>query len=142
MRIEIDTITIDSKHDLDLVYRNLLVHLRKLKLDYYADAGLNRKRHAISYVCNREDVQNAVIPFLNPYRPEPKKEELLPKLDVFQAYARGVQIEMENDGLLAIDIVKVAYLLLKQNLDEAKDFYDTEQKVNELIQRAEKLLED
>ncbi|MDX5853537.1 hypothetical protein SIM22_05240 [Bacillus cereus group sp. BfR-BA-01363] len=56
--------------------------------------------------------------------------------------AEKIEHEMREMGYMSSDIVVVAYFLLKNNIDKAEGQMNVENKLQEMIRRAEELLKE
>jgi len=56
--------------------------------------------------------------------------------------AEKIEHEMREMGYMSSDIVVVAYLLLKNNIEKAEGQMNVDNKLQEMIRRAEELLKD
>ncbi|HFJ9376698.1 TPA: hypothetical protein ACGW65_000950 [Bacillus paranthracis] len=56
--------------------------------------------------------------------------------------AEKIEHEMREMGCMSSDIVVVAYLLLKNNIEKAEGQMNVDNKLQEMIRRAEELLKD
>lgn len=56
--------------------------------------------------------------------------------------AQKIEHEMREMGYMSSDIVVVAYFLLKNNIEKAEGQMNVENKLQEMIRRAEELLKD
>ncbi|HDR7922292.1 hypothetical protein P7D15_01380 [Bacillus cereus] len=60
----------------------------------------------------------------------------------YKNHAEKIEHEMREMGYMSSDIVVVAYFLLKNNIDKAEGQINVENKLQEMMQRAEKLLKE
>lgn len=56
--------------------------------------------------------------------------------------AEKIEHEMREMGYMSSDIVVVAYFLLKNNIDKAEGQINVENKLQKMMQKAEKLLKE